>query len=98
MRIDEIAVFTIALISFLVWPLYRLLTHNRPSSTLSVLKMIFLVEVTLVVPLTMFMILGVLGNVTDAGDTIMIIMPITLLSFAASVITLLTGILIRKVS
>jgi hypothetical protein len=82
-----------AIAGYFVWPVYRLIAGSKKSTTGSILFVIFWVDLFLSVFLVLDMRDLSRRHVTDARDTIMVIIFVALLSFLISVLTVSVSIL-----
>lgn len=78
---------------YLIWPAYRLIIGNKKTMTASILKVVFLFDLGLSIFLALDMKDMQKRHVTDAADTIFLIIFVALLSFAVSTLTIFSGVL-----
>src|SRR5262245_43715443 len=77
-----------AIAGYLIWPFYRLIVGSKKSKTNSLLMTVFLSDVSLSLFLSLDMMYLQSAHVTDAGDTILVILFVALFSFVISVLTI----------
>ena len=90
-----------AILGYLIWPIYQLISRPKKSRTTTILKIVFWADISLSIFLALDMKDMQRRHVTDAGDTIMVIIFVAFLSFIISALTIAVSIfagLINKYS